>query len=285
MTLRPITALLASLCLPFTVQAACPDDAEVAAFVADFSAVRPARGLPSAASLDDALCAQGKVVNALTGTWGPVAGYKAGLTNKAVQERFGVSTPVHAAMLRDMLLTGDVELPASFGARPMWEADLVAVVKKPGLHKASTPLEALEYIESIVPFIELPDLMLAPDVKITGPALVAINVGTRLGVLGRPLRAENHQAFADALAQMAVVIEVDGTESARASGSVLMDNPLNSALWLARSLHDEGVELTPGQMLSLGSFLPPQPPKAGTAVTVRYLGLPGDPTVSLRFKP
>ena len=94
--------------------------------------------------------------------------------------------------------------------------------------------------------------VIAPDVKITGPALVAINVGTRLGVLGQPLRAENHQAFADALAQMTVVIEVDGKESARAPGSVLMDNPLNSAVWLARALHDEGVDLMPGQVLREG---------------------------------
>jgi 2-keto-4-pentenoate hydratase len=36
-------------------------------------------------------------------------------------------------------------------------------------------------------------------------------------------------------------------------------------------------------VLSLGSFTPPLAPKAGTTVTVRYEGLPGNPTVSVRF--
>jgi 2-keto-4-pentenoate hydratase len=63
-----------------------------------------------------------------------------------------------------------------------------------------------------------------------------------------------------------------------------MGNPLNSAIWLAQDLEKAGVILMPGDLLSLGSFLPLRQPKPGTRVVVRYLGLPGDPAVSATFR-
>jgi 2-keto-4-pentenoate hydratase len=55
-------------------------------------------------------------------------------------------------------------------------------------------------------------------------------------------------------------------------------------MWLARDLEQAGVHLRPGDLLSLGSFLPIQQPKPGSRATVRYIGLPGDPEVSVRFR-
>jgi 2-keto-4-pentenoate hydratase len=63
-----------------------------------------------------------------------------------------------------------------------------------------------------------------------------------------------------------------------------MGHPLNSAMWIAQDLERSGMRLKAGDLLSLGTFLPFQPPKAGTTATVRYLGLPGDPSVSVSFK-
>ena len=38
-----------------------------------------------------------------------------------------------------------------------------------------------------------------------------------------------------------------------------------------------------GALLSLGSFGPPLPQKAGSEVYVQYIGLPGDPRIGVRF--
>jgi len=55
-------------------------------------------------------------------------------------------------------------------------------------------------------------------------------------------------------------------------------------LWLARDLERSRIQLKPGDVLSLGSFTPPLPPRPGLHVTVRYEGLPGNPAVSVRFR-
>ena len=55
-------------------------------------------------------------------------------------------------------------------------------------------------------------------------------------------------------------------------------------MWIAQDLDRSGTRLKAGDLLSLGTFLPPQAPKPGTTATVRYLGLAGDPSVSVSFK-
>jgi 2-keto-4-pentenoate hydratase len=55
-------------------------------------------------------------------------------------------------------------------------------------------------------------------------------------------------------------------------------------LWLVQDLEKSRIQLKAGDMLSLGTFTQPMPPRPGLAATVRYEGLPGNPAVSVRFK-
>jgi 2-keto-4-pentenoate hydratase len=282
---RSAVAFLLLACLAASVHAACPDDIQVAAFVSDYRDLQVSRGFGPDLTMQDALCAQSKVVRRLSESLGPVVGYKAGLTNPAVQVRFGVDHPVRGFLLRDMLVRSGAQLPAKFGARPLWEADLIVEVEDPaGLLRARTAREAAESVSFVVPFMELPDLLLDSKETLNGPALVAINVGARMGALGAPIPMQTSDEFIDALANMTVVLIEDGRELARGPGSAIMGHPLSSAMWLAHDLERSGVGLKAGDLLSLGTFLPFQPTKPGTTVTVQYLGLPGDPSVTVSFK-
>ncbi len=234
--------------------------------------------------MEEALCAQGLLVKELQKTHGRAVGYKAGLTNKAVQQRFNHPAPVRGVLLEEMLLYDGAEIPADFGARPQFEADLVVEVKDDGINDARTPAEVLHHLSRIYPFIELPDLVLAPTEAMTGPVIASINVGARLGVLCKPLTIAANEALVEALGKMSVVMtDQDGKELARAPGAAILDHPLNAVIWLAADLRKAGIRLKAGDLLSLGSFSPPLPPKAGTAVKVKYEGLPGNPEVSVRF--
>lgn len=279
-----LASLLAST-LAFSVHAACPGAEQVAALAADWAQLKPTRGLSKDMPMDDAVCARSMLVAELGKTQGKIVGYKAGLTNKAVQERFGYPQPVRGTLFEKMLLQDGAEVPAKFGSRPVFEADMVVEVKDEGINQATTPLEVLKHLSKIYPFIELPDLVVAEGEPINGPVITAINVGARLGVLGRPLAAEATPEMVAALAQMKVVMrDQDGKELAKGSGAGILDQPLNAVIWLAQDLAKGGVKLRAGDLLSLGSFSPLLPPKAGTRVTVSYEGLPGNPTVSVAFK-
>jgi 2-keto-4-pentenoate hydratase len=81
-----------------------------------------------------------------------------------------------------------------------------------------------------------------------------------------------------------VMTDQDGKELGRAKGSALMDNPINSVMWLAQDVAKHGMRMQPGDKLSLGGFIPPTPTQPGLSVKVQYLGLPQDPSVSVTFK-
>lgn len=269
---------------PVVVDAACPDPAAVTAYVADFKAARASKGFGTDLTLADAECARNRLVQELSQVLGRVVGYKAGFTNPALQERFGVKGPAWGAMFGKMIVDSGAKLPAKFGARPQYEADFVAVVKDAGLADARTQLDALRHISDVVPFIELPDLML--DGQFTGAGLIATNIAFRAGALGPRVKVEPTQAFLGSLANMTVVMTEDksGKELGRVKGNVLMDHPINAAMWIAQTLKKEGIVLKPGDLLSLGGYLPPAPTQPGTSITVKYLGLAGDPSVTVHFE-
>lgn len=266
--------------------AACPTDLEAAAVAAAIVARQPITAAAAEMSMEDGLCGRDKVVRYLAQTYGETIGYKAGLTNPAVQKRFNYNAPLRGTLFRSMLVDDGAEVPAAFGARPVFEADLVVEVGNPvGLARATTPGEALRHIKSVRPFIELPDLMVDDPSKLGGPMLAMINVGARLGVLGKPVAAKHDKALAEALALMTVSLtDGAGTVIDSGKGSATLGNPLNAAIWLAQDLARAGTPLKRGDLLSLGSFSKLRPPQPGLVVTARYEGLPGNPQVVVKFK-
>lgn len=285
LTLRTIYILfMLSVAAP-AVQSACFTQDQVVAFVSDWSELRPLKGLDTRMSPEDGMCSQRRFVAGLSKTLGKAVGYKAGLTNRAVQQRFDYFQPIRGVLLEKMLLADGAEIPAKFGARPVFEADLVVEVKDEGINDAKTPREVLRHVSRIYPFIELPDLVVAEGEPLSGSVLVAINAGARLGVLGRPIPAEPSATLVNALAQMSVITsDQDGKVLAEGRGAAVLDHPLYAVVWLAADLAKSGERLRAGDLLSLGSFSPLLPPKPGSIVKVRYEGLPGNPGASVRFR-
>lgn len=267
------------------VGAACPSDADTALMAARFANLQPAPNPPADLTMADAVCGRDAFTRFLGQNYGKVVGYKAGLTNPAVQKRFNYPNPVRGTLFEKMLLKDGAEVPAKFGARPLYEADMIMEVKDAGINKAKTPLEALRHISRIYPFIELPDLVVEDPAKITGPSIVYSNVGARLGVLGKPIAVKATPQLVDALANMTVrLTDQDGKELDSGKGSAILGQPLNAVLWLVKDLKASGIAMKKGDLLSLGSFSKLMPPKPGTGAKVSYEGLPGNPSVSVRFK-
>lgn len=278
-----VAAALA-LSLPGTASAACPDDATVAAFAKAYLAKQPVEAFGTGLDAADAACARNKLVADLEKTLGPVVGYKAGLTNKAVQERFGATAPVLGVLLQDMILGAGAEISPKYGIRPVYEADMVLVIADEAINTAGTPEEAIQHIAGVQPFIELPDLMLADPKQLTASVLAASNVGARLGVLGEMAPIDTSPAGVTALANAEIVLtDGDGVVLAQSPGSAVLGNPLNAVIWVAQELAAEGKALKAGDLVSVGSFSALTPPKPGQIVTVTYKGLQGEPSVSVQF--
>ena len=267
-----------------TASAACLTDLEAAEIVANSLAKTPAAN-PEGLSTADGECTRAKVNKFLQQQTGDkVIGYKAGLTNPAVQKRFNASAPVYGVVYEKMMLPDGSTVDAKFGARPLFEADMLVRVRDAGINQAKTPADVLKHIDQVIPAIELPDLIVAAPPKLNGAAVAAINVGARYFVTGTPIAITPDSQIAEALRTMTVVVSGAEGELDRGKGSDVLEHPLNAVVWLAQDLQRQGLALKKGDLVSVGSFSKLLPPKAGQHIQVQYQGLPGDPKVRVGFK-
>ena len=282
---RFFAAILMGLALAPAARAACPDDAAIARFAGQIlqrQSPTPFASLSPA----DGRCVQDKLVAIFAQTLGDTVGFKLGLTNTAIQQRFGIDHPIRGSIFQATLsATSGAEIEARFAAVPVLEADMLLRIGMGGVETALNDHAALiRHIDQVIPFIELPDLVYAPDHRPSLGDVLAINVGARLGVQGRPIAVTRSPDFIAALGRMSVSLHQDGREVSRAPGAAILGHPLNALAWIARDLARDGRPLRAGDIISLGSFSPPQLVAPGQVWTARYEGLGEAQDVVVRLR-
>lgn len=277
--------LAASAAGPALAAEACRADPRVEAVAADWLAKRPQPLRKFAPG--QGTCFRQQLVARLIPTVGPVIGYKVGGYTKAAQATYNTDRPVVAVLLRDMLLPEGRPVPASYGATPLWEGDFLLVIKDAGINTATTREEAYRSLRGYQPFIELADRGYAADAVINLDQWKALNVSSRHGMAGKEVPLPQTKAGFDALAAMTVEAEAVGPSgSQKRSGvaRVALGDPVEVVLAARDLLRAEGVALKAGDIVSLGSIIPPTPVKAGETVTVRYHVLGAPAVVTARFE-
>jgi len=247
----------------------------------------PLSSYDQAMTMEQAMMVQAQFIKSLKPTFGEVVGYKAGLTNPDVQKAFGVAHPLRGTLLKRMLLKSGAEVEANFGCRPLYEGDLILRVGSVEINKATTQQGILKYIDAVIPFIELPDITYAKEVKINGPALAAVNVGARFGVTGSPIPVKASKEWMDRLKNFRLQIHDEkGSVLGEGRGTSLLGDPLNVVMWIRDSLKAEGKKLNKGDLLSLGSITKLTPTTPNTTIRAVYLDLDpkGPVEISVKFK-
>lgn len=277
--MRGLVLSLVLLSIPAVAQADCKDYYDRVKAIAEFYVEQdqPLAGLKDIPDYATARCIADKVVETgeTQGDWGPPAGYKVGLTSKAIQEQLGIDRPAWGVLTANMLRPAGEAIPADYAARPIMEADLLVTIADAGINDAATPEEAAKHISQVTPFVELADLVFAEGEALSIERVVAINVGATLGIVGQssPMTPE----LAAALPEMVVAVSIDGATQWRVPATALMGHPLQPLVWLVETLKAEGRSLKAGDVVSLGSFARPVTPPADEVVqmTVNYLNADG----------
>ena len=207
-------------------------------------------------------------------TLGAPVGYKVGLTNAAVQQRFGVSHPLWGVLFGKMLRQSGAVLSPDVGARPITEGDLLVRVGSDEINQARILQEVLAGLDAVIPFIEIADLFYGEDVAVNGGAIAAINVGARLGAIGEPIPISPTPEWENRLANMRLeIFDANGNLLESGNGTALLGHPLNVVLWLKDALKAEGKQLKKGDLISLGTITKPIPVQPNTTIRAKYIGL------------
>lgn len=246
----------------------------------------PMDPLPEIQDMETAMRVQSEFLFHLSKETTDYVGFKAALTTQKAQRQFSMTSPVRGRLLRSMLLEHDSTVSVASGARLMIEADLLVRVNSGLINSAESMTEAVNYIDAVIPFLEVPDLLYREGSVLSGPDLVAINTGARYGVMGTPVKIQESTLWISKLADIKVTLhDAFGQELAVGYGRDLMTHPLKALLWVRDSLKADGDRLRHGDLVSLGSMTRMIPAVPQTTITATYEKLdssgPIDVTVHL----
>ncbi len=222
---------------------------------------------PQVRTLEDANCAYAIFRSVLEAELGAPVGVKVGFTSKAVQDRFGLKSPVAGALFAPMLLPDGARLSLAGSRTPFYEADLVVTVRDASIMQARTREEVVAALRDVRPFIELPDLALQKGVAPSGPLMASYGATPWRGVLGRGIAISDLSDPVADLGALSVELRVDGEPVDTGKGDMLLGHPLDVVLWLVRQ---GGYDLHAGSVISLGSLGQLHPAASGHRVRADY---------------
>ena len=197
-----------------------------------------------------------------------VSGHKVGLTNAAVQAQLGMDEPIWGVLYADKCRTDGDDLGGAGLIAPRLEVEVAFVLGADldkGQHTAADVIDATAYV---LPALEIVDSRIA-GWDITNFDMIADNAGSGLYVLGTrpvPLSAVD-------LRRVKMRLTVNGEEAATGTGAACLGNPLNSVLWLADTLSQQGTPLQAGETIMTGSLCPMRPLTPGEDLQAKIQGL------------
>jgi 2-keto-4-pentenoate hydratase len=233
------------------------------------------RNLIGADDIDLAYDVQRQLTERRLAEGGRVVGRKIGLTSPAVQRQLGVDRPDFGVLFADMDVTGLPEVPSERLLQPKIEAEVAFVLRD---DLSDGPLDVAQ-VRAAVAYatagLEIVDSRIA-GWDITFGDTVADNASSGLFVLGeRQLSLDEFEPV-----EVAMTLELDGTEVSTGSGAACLGDPLAALSWLARTARDLGDPLGAGQVVLSGALGPMVATPPGSVVTAQ-IGALG--TVSATF--
>lgn len=197
-----------------------------------------------------------------------IVGRKAGLTARAVQRQLGVDQPDYGVLFADMRVADGGVLAAGACLQPKVEGEIAFIIGQTLDDPAMDRDTVAAAIASVHAAIEIVDSRIA-DWKITFADTVADNGSSAYFVL-----ADAGVPLADAdLFSAGMVLEVDGEIASVGAAAAALGNPLNAALWLARTLAAQGDPLAAGDIVLAGALGPMVDLAPGNHVAVTVAGI------------
>jgi 2-keto-4-pentenoate hydratase len=206
-----------------------------------------------------------------------VAGYKVGLTSKAMQEFAGSTEPDFSALIDDMFLFEESDISAGDYFDPLVEIEIAFVMKRALQGPRINVADVIAATDFVLPAIELVDFRVARQ-----PGLKAIDTITDMAACGAVILGGNPMRLEDIDVRRVhgALIKNDAQEQDGYSSAVL-GNPVASVAWLANKLHSFDTSFAAGDVILSGSFIRAVPVAAGDRLTARFDSDLGD--VHLNF--
>lgn len=204
-------------------------------------------------------------------------GWKIAGTTAAMRERLHVAEPIYGRTYRRFAVQSPIRFTHAELLDPLVECEFFVTLAAdlPFRPKPFTMAEILAAIGEVRAGIEVAECRFPMRALPPIPAILADGSAS-----GRYVFGDVIPGWREGLAQVEVVLEVDGRAIRRGTGADVMGDPLAPILWLTAARRRLGQGLRAGETISTGSTTGMLPIRAGQRVRAMFGGMA---TVEIAF--
>lgn len=221
-------------------------------------------------TMDDAYAIQKQVVAGKQAQGEKIIGWKIGLTSRAMQQALNIDIPDSGVLLSDMAFDSGDRVPRGRFIQPRVEAEIAFVMKAPLGGAEVTRDEVLAATDYVAPSLEILDTRILRADPATGqPRKVFDTIADNAANAGVVLGAERHAPSID-LRWVGAIVTVNGTVEETGLGAGVLNDPVESVVWLARRMAQYGQQIEAGHVILSGSFIRPIECPPGTVIAADF---------------
>lgn len=221
--------------------------------------------------MDDAYAVQTEICAAKLAAGRRIIGWKIGLTSRAMQMALNIDIPDSGILFDDMLFDSDALVPAGRFIQPRIEAEIAFVMKAPLAGKTVTKEQVLAATDFVCPSLEILDTRILRRDPETGQTRSVIDtISDNAANAGLVLGARQHRPDSVDLRWVGAIVSRDDTVEETGLGAAVLNDPVESVVWLARRMAQYGQQIEAGQIILSGSFIRPVECPPGTRIEADF---------------
>lgn len=208
--------------------------------------------------MDDCYAIQSQLIEAKLAQGRKVIGWKIGLTSRAMQMALGIDIPDSGMLFDDMWFKTGATVPAGRFIQPRVEAEIAFVMKNALGSEDVTRDDVLAATDYVAPSLEILDTrILRADPKTGKTRMIFDTISDNAANAGIVLGAERHAPGDVDLRWAGAIVKRDGNVEETGLGAGVLNDPVESVVWLARRMATYGQKIEAGQVILSGSFIRP----------------------------
>jgi len=215
--------------------------------------------------------ATGEQIGLLTKRGRKVVGWKIGLTSKAMQYALNIDIPDSGILFDDMVFENGATVPKGRFIQPRIEAEIAFVMKAPIGGADVTRQDVIAATDYVAPSIEILDTrILRTDAETGKTRTVFDTISDNAANAGVVLGAERHAVDRFDLRWVGAITSRGDEIEETGLGAGVLNDPVESVVWLARRMAQYGQSIEPGQIILSGSFIRPVECPSGSLISADF---------------
>jgi len=208
--------------------------------------------------MDDAYAVQAGFVERKLAVGGRVRGWKIGLTSKAMQSALNIDIPDSGVLFEDMFFDHGGTVPAGRFIEPRIEVEIAFMMDRDLSGGDVTGADVIAATRAVAPALEILDTRIFRADPDTGARRIVFDtIADNAANAGVVMGDATHDVGAFDLRWVGAILSRNGEVEETGLGAGVLNDPVQSMVWLVHRLAHYGDGLRAGDVVLSGSFIRP----------------------------